>query len=46
MISTIKTYAVDLTHILFGNVLGVSDGDLVMIAVLACRDAGDHRAVV
>lgn len=34
MISTIKTYAVDLTHILFGNVLGVSTGDLVTIALL------------
>ena len=34
LISTIKTYAVDLTHILFGNVLGVSDGDLALIAVL------------
>ena len=28
LISTIQTYAVDLTHILFGNVLGVSSGDL------------------
>lgn len=28
LISTIKTYAVDLTHILFGNILGVSVGDL------------------
>src|SRR3989304_2296724 len=27
LISTIKTYAVDLTHILFGNVLGVSPND-------------------
>ncbi len=34
LISTIKTYAVDLTHILFGNVLGVSSGDLALIAVL------------
>ena len=34
MISTIRTYAVDLTHILFGNVLGVSNGDLVFTAVL------------
>ncbi len=30
LISTIKTYAVDLTHILFGNVLGVSDNDLLL----------------
>jgi ABC-type Mn2+/Zn2+ transport system permease subunit len=28
LISSIQTYAVDLTHILFGNVLGVSAGDL------------------
>jgi ABC-type Mn2+/Zn2+ transport system permease subunit len=28
LISTIQTYAVDLTHILFGNVLGVSTTDL------------------
>ena len=28
LISTIKTYAVDLSHILFGNVLGVSSADL------------------
>ncbi len=30
LISTIKTYAVDLTHILFGNVLGVSNNDLLL----------------
>ncbi len=34
LISTIKTYALDLTHILFGNVLGVSEGDLYLIAGL------------
>lgn len=34
LISTIKTYALDLTHILFGNVLGVSDSDLFLIAAL------------
>lgn len=28
LISSIKTYAVDLSHILFGNILGVSSGDL------------------
>lgn len=28
LISTMRTYAVDLSHILFGNVLGVSDSDL------------------
>ncbi len=35
IISTIKTYALDLTHILFGNVLGASDTDLVLIAILS-----------
>ena len=34
LISSIRSYAVDLTHILFGNVLGVSDADLVLTAVL------------
>ena len=34
LISSIRTYAVDLTHILFGNVLGVSASDLVVTAVL------------
>lgn len=34
LISTIKTYALDLTHILFGNVLGVSESDLLLIAGL------------
>ncbi len=34
LISTIRTYAVDLTHILFGNVLGVSTGDLLITVVL------------
>ncbi|MGC8880095.1 MAG: metal ABC transporter permease [Anaerolineae bacterium] len=36
LISTIRTYAVDLTHILFGNVLGVSPGDLWLIGGLTC----------
>jgi ABC-type Mn2+/Zn2+ transport system permease subunit/ABC-type Zn uptake system ZnuABC Zn-binding protein ZnuA len=35
LISTMRTYAVDLTHILFGNVLGVSSTDLWLIAGLA-----------
>ncbi len=35
LISSIKTYAVDLNHILFGNVLGVSPGSLVLVAVLS-----------
>jgi manganese/iron transport system permease protein len=34
LISTIRTYAVDLTHILFGNVLGVSIADLWLTAGL------------
>ncbi len=34
LISSIKTYAVDLTHILFGNVLGVNMGDLWLTAGL------------
>ncbi len=35
LISSIRTYAVDLTHIMFGNVLGVSTGDLFVTAGLA-----------
>jgi manganese/iron transport system permease protein len=35
LISTIQTYAVDLSHILFGNVLGVSVSDLWLIAILS-----------
>lgn len=34
LISTIKTYALDLTHILFGNILGVSAVDLWLTGVL------------
>jgi ABC-type Mn2+/Zn2+ transport system permease subunit len=30
LISSIRTYAMDLSHILFGNVLGVSDRDLLL----------------
>ena len=33
LISTVRSYTVDLTHFLFGDVLGVSPGDLVRIAV-------------
>ena len=45
LISSIRTYAVDLSHILFGNVLGVSTGDLwltgglgfvVLLTVVIC----------
>ncbi len=35
LISTIRSYSVDLTHILFGNVLGVSEADLAIIAGLS-----------
>jgi len=31
LISTVRGFAVDLVHVLFGNVLGVSTGDLVLI---------------
>ncbi len=34
LISTIRSYAVDLSHILFGNVLGVGPNDLIWIGVL------------
>jgi ABC-type Mn2+/Zn2+ transport system permease subunit len=33
LISTVRSYTVDLTHFLFGDVLGVSPGDLVLIAI-------------
>lgn len=32
LISSVRTYAVDLSHILFGNVLGVSSSDLLLTA--------------
>jgi ABC-type Mn2+/Zn2+ transport system permease subunit len=35
LISTMRTYAVDLTHVLFGNILGVTDADLWMTGGLA-----------
>jgi manganese/iron transport system permease protein len=35
LISTVHSYATDLTHILFGNVLGVSVGDLWLTGILA-----------
>jgi ABC-type Mn2+/Zn2+ transport system permease subunit len=34
LLSTRRNYSVDLTHILFGNLLGVSTGDLIISAVL------------
>lgn len=33
MISTARSYSVDLSHFLFGDVLGVSQGDLVRMAI-------------
>ena len=33
IISTARSYSVDLTHILFGNVLGVRDSDLMIMAI-------------
>ncbi len=33
MISTVRSYTVDLTHFLFGNVLGVSNSDLWLIGI-------------
>lgn len=35
IISTIRSYAVDLSHILFGDILGVGASDLTQIAILA-----------
>ena len=34
MISTVRNYTVDLAHFLFGDVLGVSNSDLLLIAIL------------
>lgn len=34
LLSTVRSYSVDLTHILFGNVLGVSNTDLWLTAAL------------
>ena len=42
LISSIRTYAVDLSHILFGNILGVSSSDLWGVIVLVGPGAGDH----
>ncbi len=36
LISSIRTYAVDLSHILFGNILGVSVSDLWGVIILSC----------
>jgi ABC-type Mn2+/Zn2+ transport system permease subunit len=34
LISTVRSYALDLAHFLFGDVLGVSQGDLILIVIL------------
>jgi manganese/iron transport system permease protein len=34
LISTVRNYAVDLTHFLFGNVLGVTQSDVLLTAVV------------
>jgi manganese/iron transport system permease protein len=34
LISTVRSYAVDLAHFMFGDVLGVTNGDLRLIAIL------------
>ncbi|MCE5330097.1 metal ABC transporter permease, partial [bacterium] len=34
IMSTIRTFAVDLTHILFGNILGVNNKDIIFVAIL------------
>jgi ABC-type Mn2+/Zn2+ transport system permease subunit len=34
LMSTIRTYAIDLSHILFGNVLGVTPADLVLTGII------------
>jgi ABC-type Mn2+/Zn2+ transport system permease subunit len=34
IMSTIRTFAIDLTHILFGNILGVSYKDVIFVAAL------------
>lgn len=34
LISSVRNYSLDLAHFLFGDVLGVSSGDLILIAIL------------
>ena len=43
LISTMHTYAVDLTHVLFGNVLGVTAADLWVTGGAGAGGAGGHR---
>lgn len=35
LISSIRTYAVDLSHILFGNLLGISPSDMLIVIILS-----------
>ena len=34
IMSTIRTFAIDLTHILFGNILGISSKDVIFVAAM------------
>jgi ABC-type Mn2+/Zn2+ transport system permease subunit len=34
IMSTIRTFAIDLTHILFGNILGLNSKDVIFVAVM------------
>lgn len=36
LISTVRSYTVDLAHFLFGNVLGVTTTDLILISIFGC----------
>ena len=45
LISSIQGYAVDLTHFLFGNVLGVSQSDLWLTGGLAVGCPGGDRVL-
>ena len=38
IMSTIRTFAIDLTHILFGNILGVSSKDVIFVAAHGRRN--------
>ena len=46
LISTVRSYATDLTHILFGNVLGVTAGDLWLTGLLALAVLVDAAGAV
>ena len=42
LISTVRSYSVDLAHFLFGDVLGVTPGDLALMAVFGGIDPAGH----